>query len=269
MRKGGEQNRPVSGSSQLSNTAPVQIASARLFGSRKWRILQTTCMRPVVLCFFVLLLSLPVHATIAHAADGREIAANGNGSGAPACSVCHGAQGQGQPDVAYPRLAGLDSTYLIEQLNAFADGSRGNETMPPIAKALTPDERQAIAKFYAGLVAPKMEEPQKADDKSIAAGAALAGRGDWSKGLPGCGQCHGAAGQGVGKTFPALAGQSAEYIMSQLKAWKDGKRTNDPLHLMTGISSRLSDDQIAAVAAYYASLPVATLAAAKPLGPKP
>ena len=107
-----------------------------------------------------------------------------------------------------------------------------------------------------------MEEPQKADDKTIAAGAALAGRGDWSKGLPGCGQCHGAAGQGVGKTFPGLAGQSAEYIMSQLKAWKDGKRTNDPLHLMTGIASKLSDDQVAAVAAYYASLPVAAAAPA-------
>ena len=269
MRKGDEQDRPVPGSNQLSSTTPVEMASARWFGSRNWRILQTTRIRPVVLCFFVLLLSMPIHAAIAYAAGGREIAASGNGRDAPACSVCHGAQGEGRPDVAYPRLAGLDSEYLIEQLNAFAEGSRDNETMPPIAKALTPDERQAIAKFYAGLVTPKMEEPQKADDKTIAAGAALAGRGDWSKGLPGCGQCHGAAGQGVGKAFPRLASQSAEYIMSQLKAWKDGKRTNDPLHLMTGISSKLSDDQIAAVAAYYASLPVAAVAAAKPQGSKP
>jgi cytochrome c553 len=214
-----------------------------------------------------MLLLLPIHATVTYAADAQDIAANGNGRNAPACSVCHGAQGAGQPDAGYPRLAGLDSEYLLEQLNAFAEGSRDNETMAPIVKALSPDERQAIAKFYAGLVAPKMEESQKADDKTIATGAALAGRGDWSKGLPGCGQCHGAAGQGVGKTFPGLAGQSAEYIMSQLKAWKDGKRTNDPLHLMTGISSRLSEDQIAAVAAYYASLPVAAAVSA-PQGSK-
>ena len=245
------------------------MVSARWSGSRKWQVFQTTRLRPVVLCFFVCLLSMPVHAATTHAADGQNIAVNGNGNNAPACSACHGAQGEGRPDAAYPRLAGLDSQYLVEQLNAFADGSRDNETMPPIAKALTPDERQAVAKFYAGLVTPGMEEPQKADDKTIAAGAALAGRGDWSKGLPGCGQCHGAAGQGVGKTFPGLAGQSAEYIVSQLKAWKDGKRTNDPLHLMTGIASRLSDDQIAAVAAYYASLPVAAVAAAKSLGSKP
>ncbi len=82
-------------------------------------------------------------------------------------------------------------------------------------------------------------------------------------------QCHGAAGQGVGKTFPRLAGQSAEYIMGQLKAWKDGKRTDDPLHLMTGIASKLDDDQVVAVAAYYASLPVLAAAPTTPQGSKP
>jgi cytochrome c553 len=224
-------------------------------------------MPPIVLCFLLLLISTLIHAVTAYAADGRDIAANGNGREAPACSACHGAQGEGQPDVANPRLAGLDSEYLMAQLNAFAEGHRDNETMSPIAKALSPDERQAVATFYAGSVTPKVEESHQADDKTIAAGAALASRGNWSKGLPGCGQCHGAAGHGVGKTFPGLAGQSAEYIMKQLKAWKDGKRSNDPLHLMAGISNKLNDDQIAAVAAYYASLPVATLASAT--GSKP
>jgi len=226
-------------------------------------------MRPQLFCFLVAMVSMQVHTATALAADGREISTNGNGRDAPACAACHGAQGEGRPDAAYPRLAGLDGEYLVEQLNAFAKGGRANETMQPIAKALAPDERQAIAKFYAGLVTAKIEQPQKADDKTIATGAALADRGDRSKGLPGCGQCHGPAGQGVGKTFPKLAGQSAEYIMSQLKAWKDGKRTNDPLHLMTGISSKLNDDQVAAVASYYSSLPVAAVASAKPQGSKP
>jgi cytochrome c553 len=253
----------------LPSTTPIEMASAPTPEPRGCRVVRGTRMRPVVLCFFACLFSMPIHAAPARAADGRGIAAGGNGRDAPACSACHGVQGAGQPDVAYPRLAGLDSAYLIEQLNAFAEGRRDNETMSPIAKALTPDERQAIAKFYAGLTAPKMEESKKADDKAIAAGAALASRGDWSKGLPGCGQCHGAAGQGVGKTFPGLAAQAAEYITAQLKAWKDGKRTNDPLHLMTGIASKLSDDQVAAVAAYYASLPVAAVASAMPLGSKP
>jgi cytochrome c553 len=249
----------------LPSTPRVEMAPAWAFNCFVGR----TAKSPGVFFFFALLLFMTAHTTPTHAIDGQEIAANGNGGGAPACSACHGAQGEGRPDVAYPRLAGLDSDYLMQQLNAFAEGGRDDATMHPIAKALTLDERQAVAKFYAGLASPKTEEPKKADDKTIAIGAALASRGDWSKGLPGCSQCHGAAGQGVGKTFPKLAGQSAEYITSQLKAWKDGKRTNDPLHLMTGISSKLSDDQMAAVAAYYASLPVATVAAATPQGSKP
>ncbi len=248
---------------------PSTTSIEMTFGSRGCRVARGVRLRPIVLCFFGLVFSTPIYAATAQAADGRDIAANGNGRDAPACSACHGAQGEGQPDAANPRLAGLNSEYLIAQLNAFAQGSRDNETMSPIAKALSSDQRQAVAKFYAGRATRKIEGPQKADDKTIAAGAALASRGDWSKGLPGCGQCHGAAGQGVGKTFPGLAGQSAQYIVSQLKAWKDGKRTNDPLHLMAGISSKLNDDQIAAVAAYYASLPVAALAAAKPRGSTP
>src|SRR3954471_4990825 len=127
------------------------MVSAPSFGSRKWRVFPTTRRGVVVPCLFLLLLSMPVHATTAQAADGRDIAANGNGRDVPACSVCHGAQGEGQSGAAYPRLAGLDSEYLIAQLNAFAEGSRDNEAMSPIAKALSPDERQAVAKFYAAL----------------------------------------------------------------------------------------------------------------------
>jgi len=218
---------------------------------------------------FIFLSIMPILTQSAHAADGQEIAANGNGRGAAACSACHGEHGEGRPDAAYPRLAGLNSEYLIHQLNAFAGGGRDSEAMQPIATALTPDERKAIAEFYAGLAAPKVEESNKADSKTIAIGAHLADRGDWSNGLPGCSRCHGPVGQGVGNAFPGLAGQSAEYITSQLKAWKDGKRTSDPLHLMTGISSKLNDDQVAAVAAYYASLPVAAAAAITPQGLKP
>src|ERR1700728_4277893 len=161
-----------SGSSSSGRRRPCTSSNAMDSSAIRRRLTskRRTRMRPVVLCFFVLLLSMPIRAATARAADGRDIAAGGSGRDAPACSACHGAQGEGQPGAANPRLAGLDSAYLIEQLNAFAEGRRDNETMPPIAKALTPDERQAIAKFYAGLVTPKMEDSNKADDKAIAAG---------------------------------------------------------------------------------------------------
>src|ERR1700727_2794031 len=130
------------------------MASAPTPEPRGCRVVRGTRMRPVVLCFFACLFSMPIHAAPARAADGRGIAAGGNGRDAPACSACHGAQGAGRPDLAYPRLAGLDSAYLIEQLNAFADGGRNNEAIVPIAKALTAEERPLIAKFYAGPATP-------------------------------------------------------------------------------------------------------------------
>lgn len=181
---------------------------------------------------------------------------NGNESGAPACSGCHGPDGQGSPDAGFPRLAGLPSGYLGRALAGFADGSRENEIMTPVARALSPDERAAVAAYYAALRPAKAEGGEPPDERLVARGAALATVGDWGNGLPGCGQCHGPAGEGVGTAFPPLAGQPSAYLSAQLTAWREGRRRNDPLGLMTGVSGKLSDGDIAAVAAYYASLPV-------------
>lgn len=195
--------------------------------------------------------------TAARAADAQDIANNGNGRGAHPCSSCHGSMGEGRPLAAYPRLAGLSAPYIEHQLNDFASGKRDNETMHQIAKALSPDERAAVAAFYARNDTPSAGEPKPADAATLAAGKHLADQPTWSKGLPACNQCHGPGGQGVGSTFPRLAAQSSAYIINQLKAWQEGKRGNDPLNLMTGIASKLDQSQIAAVAAYYASLPPA------------
>lgn len=215
-------------------------------GSRRFVALFTTA---------VALLLTAMTPDVARAIDGRDIAANGNGKGAPACAACHGDQGEGRPDAAYPRLAGLDARYLLRQLNDFAEDKRQSDTMHPIAKALAPGEREAVASYFANLMAPKASQPRKPDQKLTDRGMAIATRGDWPRGLPACAQCHGPNGQGVGASFPKLAGQSAEYITKELKAWKEGKRSNDPLNLMTGVATKLDDQQIEAVAAYYASLP--------------
>lgn len=194
----------------------------------------------------------------AAAQDGSAIASNGTAAGAPACMSCHGAHGEGSAENGFPRLAGLNATYLVHQLASFADGTRKNDIMPDIAKALTPEECQAVAAFYAGQQVTESAEVPAPDAKLAARGAELAVNGDWSHGVPGCGQCHGPVGQGVGTAFPRLAGQTASYIENQIAAWKDGKRSNDPLHLMSGIAHKLSDDDVKAVAAYYADLNAAS-----------
>ena len=167
-----------------------------------------------------------------------------------------GRRAKAGPMLLIQELAGLDAQYLQRQLRDFAEGNRESANMHPIAKALSEKEAAAVAKYYAGLTSAKAPHPRKADDETINAGEAIATRGDWGRGLPACAQCHGPAGQGVGAFFPKLAGQSAEYISKELLAWKEGKRTNDPLNLMTGVATKLTQQQIAAVAAYYSSLSV-------------
>ncbi|MHB2205325.1 c-type cytochrome [Methylobacterium sp. CM6257] len=189
------------------------------------------------------------------ASDGGEIARSGTQTGAPACAACHGDDGGGSVNDGFPRLAGLTVGYLTHELDSFGDGSRENETMGPIAQLLTSDERRAVAAYYAGLSAPRTAEASAPDGAISSRGRSLAEEGDWSRGLPSCGQCHGPAGQGVGAAFPALAGQPAAYLSSQLSAWKAGTRHNDPLGLMKGIADKLSDQDVAAVSAHYGALP--------------
>ncbi|WP_232845887.1 c-type cytochrome [Aurantimonas marina] len=189
-------------------------------------------------------------------AAGSDIAANGTAGGAPACASCHGQSGEGQPEGPFPRLAGINATYLASQLQDFADGKRQSDIMGSIAQSLTEEEMVAVAKYYAEKLTPKANEPTPLDPAAVSAGEKLAMRGDWSRGLPGCSQCHGPGGAGVGATFPKLSGQSMEYTAGQLRAWQDKQRTNDPLGLMAGVASKLDDAEIQAVASYYASLPV-------------
>jgi cytochrome c553 len=193
----------------------------------------------------------PPASTPASAAS--TIVAQGNGRGAPACQSCHGTDGMGQPGSAFPRLAGLDAHYLQAQLDAYAAGTRANPVMQPIAKALTADERIAMAAYFAQM--PVHGAKAGAGPADDAAGARLALNGRWAQQVPACVQCHGPGGVGVGANFPPLAAQPAAYLSAQLHAWKQGTRKNDPLQLMQHISSALSDADIEAVSAWFAAQP--------------
>lgn len=81
-----------------------------------------------------------------------------------------------------------------------------------------------------------------------------------AKALAVCAACHGANGVSVGDAIPNLAGQKPAYLEAQLKALKDGSRKSA---VMGAMAAQLSADDIANVAAYFASLPGAPAAAAK------
>ncbi|MDY6981348.1 MAG: c-type cytochrome, partial [Pseudomonadota bacterium] len=183
---------------------------------------------------------------------GKRLALQGNNQGATACVACHGASGEGNAAAGFPRLAGLNANYLAKQLRDYRQGSRTNPTMQPIAAALDEAASQDVAAYYASL------DPagNTAKGKDNAAGRSLALRGDWDNTIPACVSCHGPGGRGVDPAFPTLAGQHASYIKAQLQAWRKGQRHNDANDLMKVVADRMSDEQIQAVAEYFAAAPV-------------
>ena len=79
-----------------------------------------------------------------------------------------------------------------------------------------------------------------------AAGDATAGQGKAAV----CGACHGADGNSVAPNFPKLAGQGERYLLKQMSDIKAGNRT---VVEMTGMLDNLSEQDLADIAAYFAS----------------
>jgi len=68
---------------------------------------------------------------------------------AESCTPCHGARGI-LDNPLRPNLAGQNARYLVKQLQDFRSGKRADPVMAPMARALTDQDIEALAAFYAG-----------------------------------------------------------------------------------------------------------------------
>ena len=84
---------------------------------------------------------LPVQAQNADALYVRGLAAN--------CSNCHGTNGRAADGSAVPGLAGMPRDAMLQQLQAFRDGSRPATVMHQITKGFTPAQLEQIAGYFA------------------------------------------------------------------------------------------------------------------------
>jgi cytochrome c553 len=70
-----------------------------------------------------------------------------------------------------------------------------------------------------------------------------------------CASCHGADGRStVVPQYPKIGGQTAEYVVIALKAYRDGRRLGTYAAMMAAVAKQLSDADIANLAAYVESL---------------
>ncbi|MEH6775983.1 MAG: c-type cytochrome [Cereibacter changlensis] len=170
------------------------------------------------------------------------------------CAGCHGAEGiPGNPHI--PRLDILSTDYIALSLRSYAEGERQSGIM---AQAVSLVPEQALADYVAHFAAfPAGDAPEAPADPGsglVERGRALALATDASRKVPACSACHGPSRE-ARSVAPRLAGQYAPYLDRQLRLWRDGLRGGGPrANIMREAAARLTDEDIAALAAFYASL---------------
>jgi cytochrome c553 len=174
-----------------------------------------------------------------------------------ACTACHGPQGRAAPDGYYPRLAGKPAGYLYNQLLNFREGRRHYGLMTQLIDPLSDAYLLEMAQYFAGLEVPYPAPlPSPASAEVLRLGRQLVTQGDASRQVPACVQCHGQAMTGVAPAVPGLLGLPRDYLNAQLGAWKAGRRRAHAPDCMQEVVSRLSLQDINAVASWVAAQPL-------------
>ena len=173
---------------------------------------------------------------------------------AAVCSACHGPNGN-STSPEWPRLAGQNAVYLVEQLRLFRSGVRNNPVMKPLASTLSDQDIDDVAVYYQAQTPLGLE----ADPSYWQAGEAVYLRGDRTHEVPACIACHGPVARGnLAAGYPALRAQQSVYLVKQLNDYASGARYTGPRPeaasrngaMMFAIARRLSPEQIRDVASY-------------------
>jgi len=156
------------------------------------------------------------------------------------CANCHGPHGQSvKPEV--PNLAGQNTIYVLAQLGKFSEGKRKQFFMEGLMKALTPEEKVAVAIYYTS------QEPTSkpiSDPVMAARGKAIYDKG--------CYKCHGENGYGNEKNA-RLAGQGPVYLMANIKRYQDANAARSDDKMAKAVKA-LTDDDMKALVAYIGSM---------------
>jgi cytochrome c553 len=207
----------------------------------------------IILGMFLLALSAPASAAGDAAAGKTKMGA---------CSGCHGADGNSLAATT-PKLAGQMPEYLVKQMRDFAAGRRVN------CKGFAGDGAARSDADIADLAAYFMAQPitpDAADATRLAVGEQIYSKGRKTpRFVPACVGCHGLQGAGkrdwnmIMSSPPAvlpssIGGQHPAYVAEEIRAFHDGRRSNDMAAVMRKLAVNLTDDEIDAVAAYVGTM---------------
>ena len=159
------------------------------------------------------------------------------------CFACHGDRGAA-PLPQNPILAGQEFYYLYVQLKDFKSGLRQSAVMGPVVQALQPEELKLLAQFFSTQTWPATTHAADPAKLLVVKAALDAGA---------CIACHLGDFRGNSRV-PRLASQNLEYLAQTLRDFKSKARNNAPA--MGSLMATFSDDDIAALADYLASITV-------------
>jgi cytochrome c553 len=172
-----------------------------------------------------------------------------------ACGACHGADGNSA--APFPKLAGQGEKYLLKQLRDIRDGLRSVPTMLGQLDGKADQDLADIAAYFSA----QEHSGGQTNPELLVLGAKIYRSGVAERNVAACIACHSPTGQGNAPAgFPALAGQHAQYVADQLRAYRKGYedtagRTNDgDAQIMRTTAFGLSDGEIEAVSSYVAGL---------------
>jgi cytochrome c553 len=169
---------------------------------------------------------------------------------AAVCGACHGTTGS-SANPEWPNLAGQHASYIAAQLALFKQGARDNALMMPNASVLSDQDMQDLGAYFERQTPAGLE----ADPSNYRVGQKLYRGGDAERELPACIACHGPEGRGNGPAkYPALRAQHAVYTYNQLKAYAEGRRRPPGNDIMKVVASKLTDEEMHALASYVQGL---------------
>ena len=191
---------------------------------------------------------------------GVGLTAMAHGAGDPAageqnaavCAGCHGQGGAKPIMAAYPKLSGIGERYTYLQLVDIKNSDRSIPEMTGLLDAMSDQDLQDLAAYF------NQQDMVvgQADPELVEQGQALYRGGNMASGVPACSGCHNPRGTGNEPAgYPALSGQTAEYVAKQLNAYRSGERAGGAnAAIMMDVASKLTDAEIEAVANYVSGL---------------
>lgn len=165
------------------------------------------------------------------------------------CTGCHNEDGNSTAP-EFPKIAGLDAAYITKQIYDFKKDKRVSEIMGPMANQIPDKDIPMLAAYFSKQ---KRTTGTVENVKLAAQGQQIYDDGIISSAVPACSGCHGEKGEGTDK-FPRLAGQHTTYLITQMNNFKNAVRNNDARKVMRAVTSRMTEQEMKAVAEYITSM---------------